>query len=109
VSKRSVALVSTGGTIEKTYDPFSGVLSNHVSVLDVMLASLDLHGVSIHRVPLMNKDSLEMTDADHERIAQVAHEQALLRDGVSLSTAPTASTSPANAFSTWVRCRCPWC
>jgi hypothetical protein len=37
------------------------VLSNKVSVLDVMLATLELRGVEIVRIPLMNKDSLEMT------------------------------------------------
>ena len=39
---RRIALVSTGGTIEKTYDELSGALANRVSVLDVMLASLQL-------------------------------------------------------------------
>ena len=33
--KRSIALISTGGTIEKTYDELRGVLSNQVSVLDI--------------------------------------------------------------------------
>ena len=37
---RRIALISTGGTIEKTYDELRGVLENQVSVLDVMLASL---------------------------------------------------------------------
>ena len=67
--KKRIALISTGGTIEKTYDELSGVLANQVSVLDVMLASLELRGVVIHRVALMNKDSLEMSDADHNLIA----------------------------------------
>ena len=48
--KRRIALISTGGTIEKTYDELSGVLANHVSVLDVMLASLELRGVEVQRV-----------------------------------------------------------
>jgi L-asparaginase len=68
--KRRIALISTGGTIEKTYDELSGVLSNHVSVLDVMLASLELRGVEVVRVQLMNKDSLEMTPEDHTLIAE---------------------------------------
>ena len=67
-----VALISTGGTIEKTYDELHGVLQNTLSVLDAILASLTLEGVQITRVPLMNKDSLEMTEADHDLIAQVA-------------------------------------
>lgn len=80
--KKHVALVSTGGTIEKTYDELKGVLSNRVSVLDVMLASLSLEGVDIHRVPLMNKDSLDMTPEDHQRIAEVAGQCADSHDGV---------------------------
>lgn len=80
--KRRIALVSTGGTIEKTYDALSGILANHVSVLDVMLASLELRGVQITRVPLMNKDSLDMSEADHDLIARTAHDAATGHDGV---------------------------
>lgn len=79
---KSIALVSTGGTIEKTYDALSGVLHNHVSVLDVMLASLELRAVEVHRIPIMNKDSLEMSDADHDLIAQTVHDAAETHDGV---------------------------
>jgi L-asparaginase len=80
--KRSIALISTGGTIEKTYDELRGVLSNQVSVLDVMLASLELGGVDIHRVQLMNKDSLDMSPEDHTLIAQMAGQLATVHDGV---------------------------
>jgi L-asparaginase len=79
---KSVALVSTGGTIEKTYDALSGVLHNQVSVLDVMLASLELRAVDVHRVHLMNKDSSEMTDGDHDLIAETAQWAAKVHDGV---------------------------
>lgn len=65
-----VALISTGGTIEKTYDELAGMLTNRVSVLDAILGSLELRGVSVTRVPLMNKDSLDMTPADHALIAE---------------------------------------
>ena len=69
---RRIALISTGGTIEKTYDELSGVLANKVSVLDIMLASLELRGIEVQRVSLMNKDSLEMTAEDHTLIAEIA-------------------------------------
>jgi L-asparaginase len=82
MTKRRIALVSTGGTIEKTYDTLSGLLANAVSVLDVLLASLELRGVELSRVALMNKDSLDMDDADHERIARTVHEVARSHDGV---------------------------
>ena len=80
--KRRIALISTGGTIEKTYDELSGVLANHVSVLDVMLASLELRGVEVQRVQLMNKDSLEMTPEDHTLIASTAAQLARAMAGV---------------------------
>jgi L-asparaginase len=79
---KRIALISTGGTIEKTYDDLSGVLANQVSVLDVMLASLELRGVTIQRVALMNKDSLEMSPDDHTLIAETATRLARETDGV---------------------------
>ncbi|HEX5063410.1 MAG TPA: asparaginase domain-containing protein [Kofleriaceae bacterium] len=82
MTKRRIALISTGGTIEKTYDELSGVLANHVSVLDVMLASLELRGVEVQRVALMNKDSLDMSADDHTLIAETARKLATETSGV---------------------------
>ena len=103
--KRSIALISTGGTIEKTYDELSGVLANQISsgpagggedvsilttrgprsipsVLDLMLASLELRGIEVVRVQLMNKDSLDMSRDDHTLIAQTAGTMARTMAGV---------------------------
>lgn len=80
--KARVALISTGGTIEKTYDSLKGVLTNEVSVLDVMLSRLELGGVDLERVTLMNKDSLDMDERDHRLIADTALCKADECDGV---------------------------
>jgi len=80
--KRRIALISTGGTIEKSYDELEGVLHNQYSNLEIMLASLQLEGVEIVRVPLMNKDSLDMTEQDHALIAQTVGSMAVTHDGV---------------------------
>ncbi len=77
-----IALISTGGTIEKTYNAFSGLLDNKVSVLDIMLSQLTLRGVSLNRVQLMNKDSLEMTVRDRELIAFTAEALLESHDGI---------------------------
>ncbi|RLS88926.1 MAG: asparaginase [Planctomycetota bacterium] len=77
-----IALISTGGTIEKTYDELGGMLANKVSVLDLLLATLELRGVTIDRVPLLNKDSLDMTEADHDLIADTAEIMSRNHDGV---------------------------
>lgn len=80
--KKSICLISTGGTIEKTYDEFSGALSNRVSVLDYMLSQIILEGVTLNRIRLMNKDSRDMSDADHDLIAQTIKEAEGKYDGV---------------------------
>ena len=81
-TKKRIAIISTGGTIEKTYDEFAGVLNNHTNVLDVVLATLQLDGTELVRVPLLNKDSLDMTDSDHNLIAQTVASMASAHDGV---------------------------
>lgn len=82
VTSFRLTIVSTGGTIEKTYHPESGALLNEVSVLDHMLGHLRLPDLQIRRDHLMNKDSLDMTPDDHALIARTAHHAAGQADGV---------------------------
>jgi len=77
-----LTVVSTGGTIEKTYEAASGSLANRETVLDHMLAQLRTPDLRIDRIRLMNKDSLDMTAEDHHAIARSAHEAADGADGV---------------------------
>jgi L-asparaginase len=77
-----LTVISTGGTIEKTYQARSGELRNETSVLDHMLTELELPEMSIERVRLMNKDSLGMDAADHATIAMAAVAAAAASDGV---------------------------
>jgi L-asparaginase len=79
---KRIALISTGGTIEKTYDELAQVLTNEVSNLDVVLDMLELRGVELFRVQLMNKDSMDMSDADHDLIARTAVQLSGAYDGV---------------------------
>ncbi len=82
MEQKHIAILSTGGTIEKTYNESDGTLANQKSVLEIMLASLVLHGVHIDRIPVTNLDSSDMTDADHERIVRVAAAYAESHDGL---------------------------
>ena len=63
-----IVLVTTGGTIEKTFDERSGELANRRSIVHRMLSELRLEGVEVDVVELMSKDSLEMTDGDRDAI-----------------------------------------
>ncbi|HRC87742.1 MAG TPA: asparaginase domain-containing protein [Thermoanaerobaculia bacterium] len=67
---RQLSLITTGGTIEKTYDEASGELANRGSIVRRMLGELRLEGSQVSVVELMSKDSLLMTDQDRERILQ---------------------------------------
>ncbi len=78
----SVALISTGGTIEKTYDEHEGILANGTSVLEMMLGSLQLDGIELTRISLMDKDSRDMSEEDHQKIAQEVGVYAKTHDGV---------------------------
>jgi L-asparaginase len=77
-----LTIVSTGGTIEKTYETSSGSLANRETVLDHMLSQLRVPDLRVDRVRLMNKDSLEMNDEDHQLIGRSAHQAAAVSDGV---------------------------
>ena len=65
---RRIYLLSTGGTIEKVYSEQSGVVENRTAKLDRYLRMLRLPDTEIRAEHLMNKDSLEMTDADRAEV-----------------------------------------
>ncbi|MEO1128580.1 MAG: asparaginase domain-containing protein [Planctomycetota bacterium] len=67
-----IELLTTGGTIEKTYDEASQELANTSSIVPRMLRRLKLPQTQIHVRELMHKDSLSLTDADRQRIVQTA-------------------------------------
>ncbi len=98
-----VALLTTGGTIEKTYDPLRGVLANDVSVLDVMLSELDLEGVVLHRESVMNKDSLDMTPEDHESIVMAAAHAARRYAGIVIVHGTDRLTVTGDAIEAYCR------
>lgn len=77
---RRVALVTTGGTIEKTYDERTGALINRSSIVDRMLHELRLEGAEVVICPVLEKDSLEMTEEDRGLIVNQVR-QALERVG----------------------------
>ncbi|MBU0637796.1 MAG: asparaginase [Planctomycetes bacterium] len=65
-----IAILTTGGTIEKTYNESDGTLANVGPVLQHIVRSLRHYELDIRHIPVMSKDSLDMTDADRETILQ---------------------------------------
>jgi len=66
-----IHLVTTGGTIEKIYSEQSGQVENLGAKIDRYLQLLRLPDAQIEVTPLMNKDSLEMTEEDRELVLAV--------------------------------------
>jgi L-asparaginase len=67
---RKISLITTGGTIEKTYDEQSGDLANRRSIVRRMLSELRLEDTEVNILELMSKDSLDMTEEDRSRIVE---------------------------------------
>lgn len=81
---KRITLISTGGTIEKTYDERTGTLMNRRSIVDRMLSALRLEDIAINSIELLSKDSTEFTDQDRKRILDMVH---VMADGASAEEA----------------------
>ena len=77
-----VKVLTTGGTIEKVYSEQTSAVLNLDNQIDRYLGRLRLPDCDVRVVPLMNKDSLEMTDADRsailESVEQMLSEQSAI-------------------------------
>jgi len=69
-----VAILTTGGTIEKTYDERDGVLANVGSVLQHILSGLRLEELTVRHQSVMSKDSLHMTPEDRISILEATRQ-----------------------------------
>ena len=61
---RTIYLITTGGTMEKTYSERAGTVLNDVRRVEDYLKLLRRPYCDVRVIPLMNKDSLEMTSKD---------------------------------------------
>ena len=74
--KVKVTLITTGGTIEKTYNEFDGSLGNRESIIRRMILSqLRLPYTEIEFFSILAKDSLEMDDDDRDFLTKCIERQ----------------------------------
>jgi len=64
-------LISTGGTIEKVYHEPTGAVANVDSKIERYFRLLRLPDLKVEVTHLMNKDSLELSDADRQVVLEV--------------------------------------
>lgn len=73
---QDIIVITTGGTIEKTYDEFDGSLSNRESVIKAKITSrLRLPYTNLQVFSVMSKDSLFMTDDDRQLLMHFVRSQ----------------------------------
>jgi L-asparaginase len=70
-----IYIIATGGTIEKVYSEQTGNVQNLDNKIDRYFRMLRLPDSDIQVTHLMNKDSLEMNDADRQRVFDVVREK----------------------------------
>ena len=67
--KCEIVVMTTGGTIEKSYNERVGALENRKSIIkDRILDKLRLPGTTLRILPLFNKDSLHITPQERQFI-----------------------------------------
>lgn len=64
-----IYVLTTGGTIEKMYSERAGTVVNDANKIGQYLDLLRLPATQVEVVPVMNIDSLQMTDADRATLA----------------------------------------
>ena len=69
-----LSVITTGGTIEKVYSEQTSTVENLDNQIHRYLGRLRLPDCDVQVTPLMNKDSLEMTNADRSAILEVVEQ-----------------------------------
>jgi L-asparaginase len=77
-----ITILTTGGTIEKTYNEHDGSLRNYHTILPKMLAPLRLPDLEVTYEQVVFKDSLEMTEEDRRRILAATRKALTKADAV---------------------------
>ena len=78
----NITILTTGGTIEKTYNERDGSLKNYHTILPEILAGLRLPDLDVSYEQVVFKDSLEMTEDDRKRILAATRRSLPVSDAI---------------------------
>jgi len=77
-----ITVITTGGTIAKTFNEAEGLLHNERPVIETIISELRLPDLTISYRHILYKDSLHMTDADRQLIAATVKEAMTTCNGI---------------------------
>jgi len=78
----NVTIITTGGTISKTFNEHDGSLRNDRPAIEVILAGLRLPDLKLAYRYVLSKDSLELTDEDRRLIVDAVRRELPNADAV---------------------------
>jgi len=64
----NITIITTGGTIAKTFDERDGMLHNEQPIVEQIVAGLRLPDLNVAYCHVLSKDSLEFTDDDRQLV-----------------------------------------
>jgi L-asparaginase len=99
----SLRLIATGGTFDKRYDPIAGTLGFGDTQLEALLRRARVAG-PVTLEPLMQIDSLEMTDAHRARVLEACQASAEERIVIVHGTDRMVQTAQTLAQARLARC-----
>lgn len=77
-----IAMLTTGGTIEKTFNEYDGSLRHALTSLPKLLSTFRLPDLVIETKQILFKDSLQITDGERELILAEVREAAAVADAI---------------------------
>ena len=81
----NLLIITTGGTIAKTFDEFDGRLHNEQPVIERIVGTLRLPDLEIDYQHVLSKDSLDFTDADRALVLESVRSALTVCDAVVVS------------------------
>lgn len=81
----NITIITTGGTIAKTYDEHDGSLRNDKPVIESIVASMRLPDLTISYRHILYKDSTELTETDRRLILEATRSVLSHSDAVILA------------------------
>jgi L-asparaginase len=77
-----IKIISTGGTIAKTYDETDGSMRIERPIINAILSSLRLPDLKLSFQNLLSKDSLDLTELDRQLIVRTVQEALAEADAI---------------------------
>lgn len=82
MERMTITIITTGGTIAKTFNEADGSLRNDRPIVEAIVAGLRLPDIGVRFKHVLSKDSLDLSDDDRRLILETVRHAVLESNGV---------------------------